>query len=64
MFEHKVVIFTSARLKKLTTVLSELIDIRDGYKECDGLTRVEINAFILYLCTNKLVVLYIVFYYY
>ena len=29
---------TSYRLKNLTSVLSELIGIRDGYKECDGLT--------------------------
>ena len=29
---------TSNRLKNLTSTLSELIDIRDGYKECDGLT--------------------------
>ena len=43
---------TSDRLKKLTSVLSELIDIRDGYKECDGLACDDINAFILDLCTN------------
>ena len=36
---------TSNRLKKI-------IDIRDGYKECDGLTCDDINAFILDLCTN------------
>ena len=40
------------RLKNLTSILSELIDIRDGYKECDGLTCDEINAFILNLCTH------------
>ena len=55
---------TSNRLKILTSVLSELIDIRDGYKECDGLTCDDINAFILDLCTNSLFVLYIVFYCY
>ena len=27
---------TSNRLKNLTSILKELIDIRDGYKECDG----------------------------
>ena len=43
---------TSNRLKNLTSVLSELIDIRDGNKECDGLTCDCINAFILDLCTN------------
>ena len=43
---------TSNRLKNLTSVLSELIDIRDGYKECDELTCDAINAFILDLCTN------------
>ena len=43
---------TSNRMKSLTSVLSELIDIRDGYKECDGLTCDDINAFILDLCTN------------
>ena len=43
---------TSDRLKNLTSVLSELIDIRDGYKECDGLICDDINAFILDLCTN------------
>ena len=36
---------TSNRLKKI-------IDIRHGYKECDGLTCDDINAFILDLCTN------------
>ena len=35
---------TSNRLKNQTSVLSELIDIRDGYKECDGLTCDDINA--------------------
>ena len=39
-------------MKNLTSILSELIDIRDGYKECDGLTYDDINAFILDLCTN------------
>ena len=43
---------TSNRLKNLTSTLSELIDIRDGYKECDGLTCDDVNAFILDLCTN------------
>ena len=43
---------TSDRLTNLTSVLSELIDIRDGYKECDGLPCDDINAFILDLCTN------------
>ena len=43
---------TSNRLKNSTSVLSELIDIRDGYKECDGLTCDDINAFILDMCTN------------
>ena len=38
---------TFDRLKNLTSVLSELIDIRDGYKECDGYTCDDINAFIL-----------------
>ena len=55
---------TSNRLKNLTSVLSELIDIRDGYKECDGLICDDINTFILDLCTNYLFVLYIVFYCY
>ena len=32
--------------------LKKIIDIRDGYKECDGLTCDDINAFILDLCTN------------
>ena len=44
--------FTSNRLKNLTSVLSKLIDSRDDYKECDGLTCDNINAFILNLCTN------------
>ena len=38
--------------KKLTSVLSKLIAIRDGYKKCDGLTCDDVNAFILDLCTN------------
>ena len=36
---------TSDGLKNLTSVLSELTDIRDDYKECDGLTCDNINAF-------------------
>ena len=43
---------TSDRLKSLTSVLCELVDIRDGYKECDGLTCKNNNAFILDLCIN------------
>ena len=45
---------TSDRLENLTSVLSELhvIDIRDGYKKCDGLICDDVNAFILDLCTN------------
>ena len=43
---------TSNRLKNLTSVLSELIDIRNGYKECDGITCDDMNAFILDLCIN------------
>ena len=42
----------SNRLKNLTSVLSELIDIRDGYKKCDRLACDDINAFILDMCTN------------
>ena len=37
----------SDRLKNLTSALSELIDIREGYRERDGLTCDESNAFIL-----------------
>ena len=45
---------TSDSLKNLTSVLSKLlvIGLRDGYKECNGLTCNDINAFILELCTN------------
>ena len=44
---------TSNRLKNLTSVLSDCERIYiDGYKECDGLTCDDINAFILDLCTN------------
>ena len=42
----------SNRLKNLISVLSKLIDISDGYKECDGLACDDINAFILDLCAN------------
>ena len=45
---------TSDRSKNFTSVLSELIDIRDGYKECEGLTCNDINAFILGLCCISL----------
>ena len=31
---------------------SNRLKIRDGYKECDGLTCDDVNAFILDLCTN------------
>ena len=43
---------TANKLKNLTSTLSELTDIRDGYKECDGLTCDDVNAFILDSCTN------------
>ena len=43
---------TSDLLENLTGVLNELIDIRGGYKECDRLTKGDINAFILDLSTN------------
>ena len=45
----------------MTSALSELIDIRDGYKECDGLTCDDINASILDLCTNYFLCCTIVF---
>ena len=47
----------------LHSPLSKLIDIRDGHKECDGLTCDDIIAFILDMCTKILFVLYIVFQY-
>ena len=43
---------TSDGLKSFSSVLSQLIDIRDGYKKCDGLSCDDVNAFILDLCTN------------
>ena len=36
--------FTSDRLKYLISVLSKLIDIRDGYKDTDGLCCDDTNA--------------------
>ena len=30
----------------------ELIDIRDGIKECNGFTKAEISRFILNICTR------------
>ena len=45
---------SSDRLNHLTSVLSNLIDIRDGYKECDGLTCDDVTVFTLDLCTNQL----------
>ena len=41
-----------ATISTILLSISELIDNRDGYKECDGLTCDDINAFILDLCTN------------
>ena len=32
--------------------LEELIEIRDGYKECFGFTQEDINNFITNLCTK------------
>ena len=43
---------TSNRLKNLTSALSELIDIRDGYKECDGLTIVMILMLSYWICAQ------------
>ena len=37
---------TSDRLKNLTSLLSELMDIRKSYKKCDELTCNDINALI------------------
>ena len=46
---------TSNRLKNLTSVLIELIYIRDGYKECNGLMlSYWIFAQINYLCFTAL----------
>ena len=52
LMEWSCISLTSNRLKNLTSALSELIDIRDGYKECDGLTCDDgwICAQIKYLC--------------
>ena len=36
----------------LYCIILYFIDIRDGYKECDGLNCDDIHAFILDLCTN------------
>ena len=57
---------TCDRLKNLTSVLSKLIDIRDGYKKCDGLACdiCFLFSFILELCTNHLLCCIIVFYNY
>ena len=39
-------------LKNDMYTLNELINIRDGIKECNGFTKVEISRFILNICTR------------
>ena len=50
--------YTLDRLKKLTSVLNKLLNIRYGYKECDELTCDDINAFIIDLCTIFFIALF------
>ena len=38
-------------LENVICALRELIDIRDGYKECNGLINSDLDEFILSLCT-------------
>ena len=38
-------------------MLNELIDIRDGIKECNGFIKYEISRFILNMCTHWLEIL-------
>ena len=42
---------TLAILTNYMFTLNELIDIRDGIKECNGFTKDEISHFILNICT-------------
>ena len=43
---------TCESIKESIRTLRELIDVRDGYSECIGLTSDEIDEFILALCTG------------
>ena len=43
---------SSKKIESTVTVLKELIDVRDGYKECIGFSSQEIDVLMLDLCTG------------
>ena len=44
--------YNLTNLRNYMYTLKELIDIRDGIKECNGFTKAEISRFILNICTR------------
>ena len=44
---------SSKAIENTDSTIRELIDVRDGYKECIGFLSQELNVFMLDLCTGK-----------
>ena len=43
---------SSKSIDHTVSTIRELIDVRDGYKECIGFSSQELNVFMLDLCTG------------
>ena len=43
---------SSKAIENTVSTIRELIDIRDGYKECIGFSSQELDVFMLDLCTG------------
>ena len=43
---------SSKAIENTVSTIRELIDVRDGYKECIGVSSQELNVFMLDLCTG------------
>ena len=43
---------SSKETENTVIILKELIDVKDGYKECIGFSSQEIDVFMLDLCTG------------
>ena len=43
---------SSKAIENTVSTIKELIDVRDGYKECIGFSSQELNVFMLDLCTG------------
>ena len=48
---------SSKAIENTVSTIRELIDVRDGYKECIGFSSQKLNVFMLDLCTGKSILL-------